>query len=78
MRPHNVPRFLLLSSSVAADLSFHELPYSPSLLLPLPDLSSALVCDREFVDACEAGYESYFDEMVNRDFTFVHKNYTSA
>ena len=41
--------FLAPVVPVAAPLPFHELPYSPSLLLPLPDVSSALVCDLEFV-----------------------------
>ncbi len=71
------PSFLTPVVPVAADLPIHEQPYSPALLLPLPNLSSAIVCDVDFAAACSHGYESYFEEMVNDDFNFEHRTYTA-
>ena len=70
--------FLAPVVPVAAPLPFHELPYSPSLLLSLPDLSSALVCNHEFVTACEYGYDGYFEEMYTSDLVFQQRNYTPS
>ncbi len=77
--------FLTPVVPVVADLPIHEQPYSPSLLLPLPALSSAIVCDLDFVHACQFGYDGYFDDMVefpaeggtaSDEFVFTHKQYT--
>ena len=79
--------FLTPVVPVAADLPIHEQPYTPALLLPLPSLSSALVCDLEFVHACQYGYDDYFEEMFVRvadtssftdDYAFQHQMYTFA
>ena len=61
------------------------MPYSLSLLLPLPDLSSTLVCHIDFVEACEFGYDDYFDslsELISGDavenfvFRFTYQSMT--
>ena len=85
--------FLAPVVPVTADLPIHEIPYSSSLLLSLPDLSSALVCDVEFVHACQYGYDDYFEEMIELltpvdentvvdentyEFLFTYKAHTSA
>ena len=70
--------FLTSVVPVAAGLPIHELPYTSALLLPLPALSSAIVCNQEFVESCEVGYGAYFellDEWVGGSLTFVYKPY---
>ena len=73
--------FLTPIAPVAADLPFHELPYSPALLLPLPALSSVLVCDPDFAAFCQVGYDAYFEESFNNmdeNLPFKPKQYTFA
>ena len=70
--------FLAPVVPVAADTPLDEMPYSPSFLLPLSTLPSSVVCDHEFVAACEYGYDDYFDSMFTEAFVFVHETYTSA
>ena len=54
------PTLLTPTVSGVADFSF-----SPALLLPLPALASAIVCDHDFVDGCAFGYECYVEELPN-------------
>ena len=75
------PMVLTSIAPVAVDLPFHELLYSPALLLPLPALSSAIVCDSGFAAACESGYDGYFEEMftdIDNNSSFTPKHYTHA
>jgi len=75
------PTFLTSIVPVAADVPFH-VPYSSALLLPLPDLAPAIVCNHDFVTACEYGHENYFEDMyewnsTHDDLIYVHKSFTS-
>ena len=56
--------FLTPVVPVVADLPMHEQSYTPALLLPLPDLSSAIVCDVDFATACSYGFDDYFESMI--------------
>ncbi len=77
------PLYLAPVVPVAANLPLQEVPYSPALLLPLPDLATVIVCDHDFVTACEYGYEGYFEDMcewnsTHDDLIFVHTSFASS
>ncbi len=62
-------------------LTFVEMPYTPSLLLEV-QLPISVVADSAFSEACEIGFNSYFEDMYqcssSGECTFVERLYTWA
>jgi hypothetical protein len=60
-------------------LTFVEIPYTPSLLLGV-QLPIAVVADHAFSEACEIGFNNYFEEMyqcsLSGECSFVERFYT--
>lgn len=59
---------------------FYALPYTPALLLPL-QLDQAITNHKEYQEACQWGFDFYFEEMhewneTHDDLVFVEHIYT--
>jgi hypothetical protein len=69
----SIPDFTQISPLTAA--AFCDLPYSPALLLD--GLFSAVITDdAEFHQACESGFNAYFEEMYELD-EMLHESFVA-
>jgi hypothetical protein len=71
----------LASVAPVSPLDFADVDYHPGLLLPV-SFDRSITTDPEYIAACQHGFGSYFEEMVNRSeesddpFPLVARYYT--